>query len=442
MSSIFIPQRSSSASSILRSREIKRTLSIEAFILFLGIFSSFYVDVIGQLYISEIILILLSPFLWLRNWGALLKDRLILRILLFGCLWFLSQVFTDLIRSTPINDMLRGWAGILVLIITFSSLYVLVKQKIRRIHAFLLGYIIGSLAVLSLQPPYSFVQEPWKFGFGHPTILLVLLIISYASSKGLKNIKKWVIPLLVLGSLSIYLNARALGAIVILTAFVLWLRSLKFGRAMLTHLHLKNILAGGTIFVLSLWGLSFLYGFAAQNGYLGSEAKQKYAMQSGGEFGILLGGRSEILASTIAIQDSPLIGHGSWARDPAYRLFLYRLIDLGYEPPRDELDQYINASDLIPTHSHFFQAWVWSGILGAVFWLVILGIILMGFIQSNRFPSSLYILVVYICVNSVWDIFFSPFGSIMRLRWAFRLLILITAYYQSQQLERSRQFLS
>lgn len=414
---------------------------VKVFIFLLGVFSSFYIDFIGQLYITEIILILLFPFQWIRNWNLLLKGQFTGKILLLGNLWFVNQVFTDLIRGTPTNDMLRGWAGILVLLVTFSSLYLLIMRNIRRIQIFLLGYAIGALAALYLQPPYFFSADPWKFGFGYPTTLLVLLFITYTSGKNLMDLKKWVLPLLALGGLSIYLNARSLGAIVVITALILLIRTHNFWKSILTRINPQNILIGGLILGLAIWGLSSIYSFTAQNGYLGEEAQQKYVRQGTGRFGLLLGGRSEILASVIAIRDSPILGHGSWAKDPAYRMFLYRLIDFGYGLSREELDRYIYESDLIPAHSHFFQAWVWAGILGAVFWLVILGLIIQVLIQSNRFPNNLYIFVIFIAISSVWDIFFSPFGSAMRLHWAFQLIILITAYYQSQQIEQVNQSL-
>lgn len=443
MGNISIHSDTSITLSTSRSHEKKGLLSIDVFILLLAIFSLFHVDVIGQLYLSEIILTLLFPFLMIRKWSTLLKDRLTSRILLFGSLWFVSQVFTDLIRSTPIDDMLRGWAGILVLLVTFSSLYLLIKKKIWRIQIFILGYAIGGLAGLYFQPPFYFSEEPWKFGLGYPITLLVLLFISYTSGKTLKNLNKWVLPLLAMGGLSIYLNARSLGATIIVTALALWLRNRKFGRALLTRLNLQNILVGSLILIFAVWSLSSFYAYAAQQGYLGEEAQMKYAQQGSGQFGLLLGGRSEILASAIAIGNSPIIGHGSWAKDPAYRVFLYRLIDLGYERSQEELYRYINQSDLIPAHSHFFQAWVWAGILGAVFWLAVLGLIIQSLVKSNRFPNSLYIFVIFMSIGSIWDIFFSPFGSVMRLRWAIQFVIFLTAISHANhvriELERQQQ---
>ena len=428
-----------STANLFKRRAKEHLRGIDVFILSLGILSSFYVNVVGQLYISEFILILLFPFQLIRSWNRLLKDRLTRTILLFGGLWFVSQVFTDLIRNTPIDDMLRGWASILVLLVTFSSLSILIKKNTRRIQFFLLGYIIGSVTALYLQPPYYFIAEPWKFGLGYPVTLLVLLIISYTSSEKLSDLKKWVLPLLVLGGVSIYFGARSLGAEIILTAVVLWLRSHNFGKALLARLPFKNILAGGLILGLAVWGISSIYSYAAQKGYLGQEAQLKFVAQGSGQFGLLLGGRSEILASAIAIRDSPIIGHGSWAKDPAYRVYLYRLIDLGYQRTQAEINQYVNLSDLIPAHSHFFQAWVWAGVLGAIFWLVILAVIIQVLIQSNRFPNNLYIFVIFMSIASIWDIFFSPFGSIMRLRWALELIILTTAYYQNRKIEQMHQ---
>ena len=424
--------------SLIHYQSKERLQSIEVFILLLGIFSSFYVNVIGQLYISEIILILLFPFLWIRNRGVLLQERLTGRILLFGFLWFISQALTDLIRATPTSDMLRGWAGIIVLLISFGSLYMLVDQKIRRIQFFILGFAMGSLIATPLQPHPYFADEPWKFGFATPLVFLLLLFISYTCGGNIQCLKKWVMPILFWGGLTIYLNARALGTVTILMALVLWLRTRKTGELLLTRLSVRNIIVGGLIFGLAFWGVSNIYGYAAQAGYLGEKARWKYTQQSSGQWGLIIGGRSEILVSTRAVADSPWIGHGSWAKNPVYRLYMYQLlIDLGYyEQSEEAIKRFIGSSDIIPTHSHLFQAWVWAGILGAVFWIVILGVLIQAFIASNRFPNPLYIFVVFITVAAVWDIFFSPFGSVMRMRWATQLVILLTAISKSSQIHQ------
>ena len=73
------------------------------------------------------------------------------------------------------------------------------------------------------------------------------------------------------------------------------------------------------------------YDIAASHGWLGAGAQTKYVEQSG-SLGVLVGGRSEVLVSTQAIMDSPILGHGSWAKDFTYvDLLAARLSSAGYE---------------------------------------------------------------------------------------------------------------
>ena len=122
MGEISIQPKHPITSSVIQHSEKQKLLSIEVFIFILGTLSSFYLDAIGQLYVTEVILVLLFPFLWVRNRGMLLKDRFTGRILLFGFIWFIGQALTDLIRATTTEDLLRGWAAIIVFLISFCAL--------------------------------------------------------------------------------------------------------------------------------------------------------------------------------------------------------------------------------------------------------------------------------------------------------------------------------
>ena len=115
--------------------------------------------------------------------------------------------------------------------------------------------------------------------------------------------------------------------------------------------------------VLACFLLSFsvlvVYDFAAARGFLGTAAEELYYRQSG-PLGVLVGGRSESLVSTQAILDSPVLGHGSWAKDTKYvDLLSDRLASLGYEAlPPDPAD-----IGVIPAHSYLLGSWVEGGVL-------------------------------------------------------------------------------
>ena len=169
--------------------------------------------------------------------------------------------------------------------------------------------------------------------------------------------------------------------------------------------------AAGLVFLaVAVVGVLQLYDAAASGGLLGSDAQAKYVDQSG-TFGVLLGGRSEVLASTQAIIDSPILGHGSWAKDFKYvDLLAQRLSSLGYEVGAGPSDV-----GLIPAHSYLMGSWVWAGFLGGLFWLAILGIAVWLLANLYSFRVELAPLLVFSATLLVWAIAFSPYGFSARI---------------------------
>jgi hypothetical protein len=80
------------------------------------------VRMVGRLFLTEIILICMLPFLMMRR-GSLLLDRLPRKLLILGLAWLLSQILTDAIRSTPFEDWSRGWSKIVFLLTNFAAIH-------------------------------------------------------------------------------------------------------------------------------------------------------------------------------------------------------------------------------------------------------------------------------------------------------------------------------
>jgi hypothetical protein len=155
---------------------------------------------------------------------------------------------------------------------------------------------------------------------------------------------------------------------------------------------------------------------------LGDDARDKYLIQSSGDMGVLLGARAEILASAQAIIDSPVIGHGSWAKDPKYAdILVSSLGQHGYEIQGE------SESDLIPSHSYIMGAWVEAGVVGAIFWFWALMLAVRSLVATQRGDSALALLVVFVAFNLLWNIPFSPFGAEARLYTAYYLSLMIFA---------------
>jgi hypothetical protein len=116
-----------------------------------------------------------------------------------------------------------------------------------------------------------------------------------------------------------------------------------------------------------------------------------------------------------AVIDSPLLGHGSVAKDFQYvDLLTERLASLGYEAGSQPSDV-----GLIPAHSYIMGSWVWAGVLGGLFWLTVA-------VFAARLVAGLYTvrlalapLLAYSTISLLWNIAFSPYAGDARIGAAY-----------------------
>jgi hypothetical protein len=389
---------------------------------------------LGTIYLAELCLIGLLPVLIVLR-GRMLTSRALGFILVLGLLYFGAQVITDLVRETPFTDYARGWSRILFLLFSFVATYLLIGHDRVRLLCYACGLVVGAAVFLIINNPLSMIG--WKFGFAGPTTTLVL--IGFSLLPVLRSPRSLVGPaiMIALGVFSAFMNYRSWGGILMLSAAFLSIPALLrlFGLRP-KPLSYGRMLVMGTILFATGFGAIKAYGIAAESGMLGERSRQKYETQSAlGDLGILLGGRSESLVTVQAIQDSPLIGHGSWAKDRYYaelrQLMLYRL---GF------LNRFIEPeTDLIPTHSHLLGSWVEAGIGGALFWAGVLCLIAGALRRLYASDDPLRPYLVFLMFLFIWDILFSPFGAQRRLTNGFLMVAVLFALNASAMNWRQRQ---
>jgi hypothetical protein len=149
--------------------------------------------------------------------------------------------------------------------------------------------------------------------------------------------------------------------------------------------------------------------FFASHGYLGEKARKKNEIQSEAKGGLLIGGRPEILVSSRAVMDSPILGHGAWAKDMKYA-DMYQDI-LHEHGLREETSESVRETGLIPTHSHLMSAWVEAGILGPVFWIYIMNLVIRALARISISRPLLAPFYAYMLLDFLWAILFSPSGG-------------------------------
>lgn len=428
--------------------DVKFIFLVAPFII--GIIASQKLVLGGEIYIGELMGMLYLAF----QYKYIRFTHAEMRFLQFALLWAGAQLLSDLINESTLIDSFKGILAPIVFASTTLGLVAYFRMNtsqkcylpINKLHlklhrhivnlalrfqpkvsvsqtvfidtqmpSFLLGLTLGALLSVIFFPD-SFAQDnPWKWGIGAAVVGLIAIYISFfqhAKSNILLSIA--LITFLVI---SLNFNGRSL-AIFPLIALLLFIlaRSGKLIRFATVFgggwgvARLVMILIPILILVNFLMSMVFTSDFLLSK--LSDEAAETYRLQASGDFGMLLGGRSEILISSQAFFEKPFLGHGSWAQDKTgeYISQYISLIDnLGYE--RVGGDSTAMELGLIPTHSYLFGSLVWAGVLGGLFWIFILHMTISNFIRlMTQLPYYYYLGLLLL----VWNVFFSPFGASAR----------------------------
>ena len=388
---------------------------------------------IGRIFAPEVIVAFAFPFL-LGLYGGKLRHRPQSTFFLLASLWLASLIVSDLINDSDFRDYSRGWAKTAVTVIEFTTIFILLSGGRRRLVLFLFGFAAGGFLDYWLTPSLAAAAQPWKFGLADPTMVLTFMI--FAVVPFLRRPSVTVFLALGLSVLNLSLGYRSFGGVCFLLAMYMASMGL-FGQAKRTTTarggirRLMFFLVGAAI---SGAAVLYGYGFAAGNGLFGEEAQWIYELQGGDPWNIVKYGRTEILVAFSAILDSPLIGFGSWAKNPAYA-DLY----LEYRQFGEGIPEWILETGTIPVHSYFFAGWLEAGILGAVFWGWVLYTVIRSLIDVwwNRDPYA--VLIAFLGIELLWDIVFSPFGANARLEFAYRFAILVLFTFSAVSKPRKRE---
>jgi len=165
-----------------------------------------------------------APFILLANTKKI-RTGSNRKILVYALGWLLIQIFTDVYRSTPTADLVRGWANILIFVSNFSVIYVLCYGRMKRCFYVVLGILCSHIIDYFIAPNMYVDTQPWKFGFGTWTNMVMFFIFGSILAFSKSRIVFFVICVLVffLITLNFYLGSRSLGLITFLSFVVfLW----------------------------------------------------------------------------------------------------------------------------------------------------------------------------------------------------------------------------
>ena len=339
-------------------------------------------------------------------------------------LWLASQYVTDIVRHTAFEDYSRGWSMIGFTLIGFVVLYMLLYGHPRRLVLYGCGLVTGSVLTFFISPNIFAAESPWKFGLAFPVNLAVFLFVSGERCHG-----HWPVTLCaILGVIDIFMGTRSLGGVCLAAVFYLLVtRFLQRKSTEGRKLKAGSKVALAASLILGVAGIAWAYEYSASAGILGEDAREKYEQQSKGDYGVLIGGRPDLLGAIPAIYDSPILGHGSWVKGWTYILAEQQALALmGYDAfvmTREDVEE-----GFIPAHSYLLQAWVWAGVVGALFWAWV-------FVFTARtlmrvYPPTVALLPVasFMAFSLLWEILFSPYGATERVIFPYYFVTLMTCW--------------
>jgi O-antigen ligase len=242
----------------------------------------------------------------------------------------------------------------------------------------------------------------WKYGSGIPVLLLGAAVLGGLRLRRTRvAIYAW---LLAMAGVSTLLDYRSLAFVAVAAAALIAV----FARPRPVTRTIALAVCIGVV----VGSAALAYPAAADRGWLGTEAQDKYRLQnsqSGDTFGplSLLGvARSTTFTSAALVAEKPFIGHGAhptlWV-STALRAARWSN-NFGVRQPTGDL---VVTWYTIAEHSLLFEAWVRGGLLAALLFMFVVAV-LVWLATRGWHRSALVPLGTTAACLGIWDVLFSP----------------------------------
>jgi len=406
--------------------------------------SKLRISLIGQLGVNELLAaIFLISY---QSWKTLFRHVPNLKNVTATYLIFLfSQVVSDLVNDSSINNMARGWANIVMAIIVTVFLARLVLRANQNVIYYLIGSVVSILIFGNVSIGEIDLAEMGFFKFRLVPALNALLMVGswYMLKKQPTNRINIVVLFILYGLFNIASDSRSNGIIFIGVALLFYWKHI------LPRITFKKIAPYAIGFLLLCQGLYSLYVYQVLEGKIGGEHTRNQITRISNPYNplnLLVTGRAEVYAGIVAASDRPIFGHGSWAidKDGKYMFLVHQL----HSEEEKFLDRLRNNDEvlIIPSHSVLVGAWMTSGIIGfgALVFLFSL-FVKCGFnlITSRYIVASPYFpIVLLFFINGFWTFLFSPLSHIresLPVMVAFILVLHQKKIYHYKKLAKRKQ---
>ncbi len=361
----------------------------------IGALNPFSIRLVGLMPVSEVVILLflgwLALFVVLSGWSpfGVEAPRVLLLLLACQAIGLGGYVLSDLLRGSSAGDMMRGWSRMIFLGLDICALAFLLQAAPRVTGALAWGLVAGVLEPLLFGPLFG---DWWKFGFGTPLTLALILAGSW-----LLGPPGAIIALLSAAVAHFYLDFRGMTVLCLCAAGLLslrWfprtLRRVLFGAGVLTALLLAPLATRHLI-------------HPSDDRASRSNAERSAMLQAAGE----------------AFLASPLIGYGSWFSNTGVMDEFLEIRKINAQLARvggfDDTDAETTA-----IHSQLLVSLAEGGIFGAAFFIVYgLLLVIAIYLAAVELPFQTFLpFVLFFLCHGFFSLLMSPFSGSHRVEIA------------------------
>lgn len=314
-----------------------------------------------------------------------------------------SGVALSLSASTRVTDpsILRADTGRVLLLAT-GVLALLWARSVLGSRLVVLLYGLGVLATVLVGFAPVNGDNPWKFSFSVPGVLLLL---------SLKRIYGRPVPelgaLLLLAAMSALNDSRSLAAMLIIAAAIRF--AVRPAKAGSTSRSSVRVAVGITL--ISIGGFYLVQAMISE-GMLGEAAQERTEQQTELGGNVLTGGRPEAGAAVALVTSNPL-GYGAGAVPTPADVLVAKegMSALNYDPNNGYVERYL-FGDGFEVHSLVGDLWIRYGVVGLALAVVCALLVGHGMVDALRRGAASGVML-FLAVRTLWDFAFSPYATVM-----------------------------
>ena len=411
----------------------------------IGLFSQTQISIGGKIGISELLMVLCAPLIFIRDISLFRKDGN-LYFLVMIILWLFGAIFADWYFDTYFPFSMRGIAVPITVFSCVVCLYVLLRKNPDNLKWLLLGYAISGVIsifvfqrgmagdIAAEQGASAAVETVVGYKLFYFNQLMAWLTLPIAG--WYLAVRKWysVPALAFLTAFALFIGGRSAFLITACSLVIIAFAGKTVASALFLRRHMITVFCVlGILAALA----SFTYKYAAKNGMLGEYEQKKYEMQTktGTDvWHLLMSGRSEFFVAFFAAIDSPIIGRGSLALDEK-GYFVKFLSEYGDDSDyqRALKADRINGMFFIPFHSHIMTYWMWHGVFALIFWTTTIILAVRTLFSRMHIFMPWYGYFAVTIPYFFWDVLFSPFGGRVKYSLLWVTFLLVSKFEHDQK---------